>query len=604
MTSTAIEGPAYVGNYSRIGAEAAVGPYSVLGSSVTLRDGARTTRTVIDSSTHIGRSSIIEGAILGRSCDIRSHVHINEGVAIGDEVTIGAESVVMPDVRIYPYKEVESGSQIFESLIWESRASSRLFGKEAVSGLVNVDLTPEVAVRLASALGTALKRGARVVASRESPAACRMIKRAMISGLNSTGIDVADLRVLPAAVNRHLLKTEGYDVGLHVGTRASDPEVVEIRFFEQPGIQLTPALQKEIEKHFTRQELRRAAAGNVGAVGYPARVRESYALDLVSALDVEAIRARRFRLVVDYSYSASSFVLPLVLGPLGVEAVAAHGFSADRPGEAQEAADALDQSRRLVSAASADVGAVLDRAGERLYLIDELGNEIAPEKALLLFLRLLAGSGREGRVAFPVTTTALVEKMVAGSTLEVVRTRASLADLTAVAAEPGVVFAGAGGGGYVFPEFLPAYDAVASLCKLLELLAPDRAAALRARRRPAELDARPPHAPLPVVAEGPRHAAPHRAAQGAGDRSHGRDQADREGRLGDGAGRSGRAARPHLRRGRHRRGVGTARGGDAHDDRRDHGRRRERAAARRPSLKLRLTLPGSVALLRKPFVPK
>jgi mannose-1-phosphate guanylyltransferase/phosphomannomutase len=65
-----------------------------------------------------------------------------------------------------------------------------------------------------------------------------------------------------------------------------------------------------------------------------------------------------------------------------------------------------------------------------------------------------------------------VEKVVAGSTLEVVRTRASLADLTAVAAGPGVVFGAAGGGGYVFPEFLPAYDAVASLCKLLELLAP------------------------------------------------------------------------------------------------------------------------------------
>src|SRR5204862_4591004 len=133
----------------------------------------------------------------------------------------------------------ESGSQIFESLIWESRATSRLFGKEAVSGLVNVDLTPEVAVRLACALGTALKRGARVVASRESPAACRMIKRAMISGLNSTGIDVSDLRVLPAAVNRHLLKTESYEAGIHVGTSVSDPEVVEIRFFEPPGIQLT-----------------------------------------------------------------------------------------------------------------------------------------------------------------------------------------------------------------------------------------------------------------------------------------------------------------------------------------------------------------------------
>jgi mannose-1-phosphate guanylyltransferase/phosphomannomutase len=53
-----------------------------------------------------------------------------------------------------------------------------------------------------------------------------------------------------------------------------------------------------------------------------------------------------------------------------------------------------------------------------------------------------------------------------------VRTPASLAELTQYAAQDDVVFAGALGGGYVFPEFLPAYDAVASLCKLLELLAP------------------------------------------------------------------------------------------------------------------------------------
>ena len=51
------------------------------------------------------------------------------------------------------------------------------------------------------------------------------------------------------------------------------------------------------------------------------------------------------------------------------------------------------------------------------------------------------------------------------------RTPASLPELTRVAAEQGVIFAGAVGGGYVFPGFLAAYDAMASLCKLLELLA-------------------------------------------------------------------------------------------------------------------------------------
>jgi mannose-1-phosphate guanylyltransferase/phosphomannomutase len=470
-----IEGPAYIGNYCRIAPGATVGAYSVLSNSVTLRERTRTARSVIDASTHIGRSSLIEGAVIGRSCDIRAHVRIHEGVAVGDEVTIGSETVIMPGVRIYPYKEVESGSHITESLIWESRASTRLFGRDGVAGLVNVDLTPEVAVRIAAALGTALKRGARVAASRESAPACRMIKRAMITGLTSSGLDVADLRVLPAAVARHLLKTEGFESGFHVGTSQSDSEVVQIKFFEQPGIQLSPAMQKEMEKNFTRGELRRASFGDIGTISYPARVRESYAQDLLDGLDVEAIRGRGFRLVVDYGFSAASYVLPLLLGPLGVEAVSAHGFTTDRTDTgAALLREAIGQVKQLVPAVGADLGAILDRAAERLYLVDERGREVPVEQSLLLFLRLIGSNGRRGKLAFPITVTSQVDRLLEGSGLEVVRTPASLGDLTKAAAEDGVIFAGAVGGGYVFPEFLPAYDATASLCKLLELLAPVR----------------------------------------------------------------------------------------------------------------------------------
>jgi mannose-1-phosphate guanylyltransferase/phosphomannomutase len=467
-----VEGPAFLGNYCRISPEASVGPYSVLSAGVTLRERARIVRSVIDSTTHVGRSALVEGAVVGRDCDIRSHVRIQEGAAIGDEVVLGAQSVVLPGVRIYPYKEVESGAHIHESLIWESRATSALFGKDGVSGLINVDLTPEVAVRLAAALGTALKRGARVVASRESPGACRTIKRAMIAGLNSAGVDVADLRVLPSAVSRHLLRMHGYDAGFHVGVGQSDPETIQIRFFEQPGIQMTTALEKEVAKHFNRRELRRVPFADTGKVTYPARVRETYAQDLLTALDVEAIRARGFRIVVDYGNSGASFVLPLMLGPLGVEAVSAHGFSGDSPEPSATLRESITQAKRLVGAIGADLGAVFDRAGERLFLVDEESREIPVERALLLFLRLLGASGRRGKVAFPITVTSRVEELAAEHGLEVVRTPAAPAELTRAAAEEGVVFAGAVGGVYVFPEFLPASDAVASLCKLLELLAP------------------------------------------------------------------------------------------------------------------------------------
>jgi mannose-1-phosphate guanylyltransferase / phosphomannomutase len=467
-----IEGPAFLGNYCRIATDATVGPYSVLSSSVTLRERARTVASVIDASTHIGRSALIENAIVGRNCDIRAHVRIHEDVAIGDEVTIGAETVVMPGIRIFPFKEVESGSQVFENLIFESTASSHLFGQEGVSGLVNVDLTPDTALRIAAAMGTAMKRGERVVASRESAPACRMIKRAMISGLNSTGVNVADLRVLPAAVSRHLLKSHGYEAGFHVGLSSADPEAVKIQFYEHPGIEASTAFQKEIEKHFSRHELRRVGAAEVGSISYPARAREGYADDLLASLDVDTIRARGFRLVVDYGYSAASFVLPLVLGPLGVEAVAAHAFTPDLPrGETATLRGLVGQTKRLVGAIGADLGVVFDRAAERVYLVDDKAREIPVEQALLLYLRLIGTNGRRGKLAFPVTVTSQVERIVEGSGLEVIRTPASLTELTKAAAEDDVIFAGAVGGGYVFPEFLPAYDAIASLCKLLELLA-------------------------------------------------------------------------------------------------------------------------------------
>jgi mannose-1-phosphate guanylyltransferase/phosphomannomutase len=310
--------------------------------------------------------------------------------------------------------------------------------------------------------------------SREGTPACRIIKRAMISGLNSTGVNVADLRVLPSGVARHLLKSESFDAGVHVGVSPRDPEAIRIQFFEPPGIEMSSALQKEIEKHYTRQELRRMAASDVGSTTYPARVRESYAHDLLRALDPEAIRARGFRIVVDYGFSASSYVVPLVMGPLGVEVVSAHAFPTESDGLRLDLTEALGQTRRLVKAIGADLGAVFDRAGERLHLVDEEGTPIDGGRALLLYVGLLGAAGRQGRLAFPVTVSSEVERLAEQSGLEVVRTQSSLPALTKAATGEDVIFAASSGGGYVFPQFLPAFDATASLAHLLELLAPRR----------------------------------------------------------------------------------------------------------------------------------
>jgi mannose-1-phosphate guanylyltransferase/phosphomannomutase len=125
-----------------------------------------------------------------------------------------------------------------------------------------------------------------------------------------------------------------------------------------------------------------------------------------------------------------------------------------------------------VTVVGADLGIVMDAPGERILVIDERGELVPPEQTLLLLISLLARSGRNGSIALPVTSTSLAEEIAAGSALTVRRTPASLAALTKAAAEEGTVFAGGRRGGFVFPAFLPAYDAIASMCNLLELLAP------------------------------------------------------------------------------------------------------------------------------------
>src|SRR5690348_8967177 len=160
---------------------------------------------------------------------------------------------------------------------------------------------------------------------------------------------------------------------------------------------------------------------------------------MLGGLNYDAIRRRGFRLVDDYGYSGASNVLPLVLGPLGVEAVTAHAFESDVGHLPARLRETIEGATRLVQAVNADLGAVFDRSAERIYLIDERGSEVPPDQALLLYVRLLAANGYRGRVAVPINATSQVERLVSDG-LEIVRTGASLPELTRVSAEDGVVF--------------------------------------------------------------------------------------------------------------------------------------------------------------------
>ncbi len=470
-----ISGPAYIGNYAKIADTASIGKYTVLGNNVVVKDHAETRHSVIGSNTYIGASAKVLGAILGKNCDVKAGATCSEGVAVGDECVIGEQAYIAPDVKIYPFKSVESGAQIHSSIIWESRGSSQLFGKDGIVGLINVDITAELALRAAMAYGTVLKKGARVTTSRDAHPASRVIKRALICGLSSTSVVVRDLRVASSAINRFEVKNGSSQGGLHVRISSWDPEMIQIQVFEPPGVNLSEKRQKDIEKYYGRQDFRRAFYSEFGELEFPDRAMETYVRGLLNSWDAERIRSRAYRLVIDYSYSPASLTLPNILGDLGAEVLSMRAFNDQRHASlpAEELGANIQEVQRLVRTMEADMGVIIGPGAERVYIVDERGHEVPLEKALLLYVKLVAQhAGKGEKIVLPLTVTRLAEQLAGEFGVEVRRTKVSLPALAQAATEDGVVFAGSLGGGYIFPEFLPAFDAVMSLGKLLELLAP------------------------------------------------------------------------------------------------------------------------------------
>jgi mannose-1-phosphate guanylyltransferase/phosphomannomutase len=471
-----IDGPAIVGDYSRVEAGAHLAQYTVLGSNVRVGTDAFIERSVVHDNVYLGPGVRLRGAVVGRSSDLRRGARLEEGVVLGDECFVGEHAVINPGVKVYPFKTVEHGAIVNSSIVWESRGARNLFGRLGVAGLANVDISPELAVRLAMAYGTTMKKGSTVVASRDTSRAGRVLKRAMMVGLNASGVDVADLEVATIPVTRFGVRNEVAAGGLSVRLAPDDPQSVVIRFFDESGIDISEASQKKIERLFYREDYRRSLAGEIGDMRFPVRTPEYYTAQLMERIDVEATKGARFKVVLDYAYGAASFVMPNVLSKLGAEVLSVNPYASTRQSLTFDRWEHASHVSDLVKVSGAHLGAVIDTDGEYITFVDDNGHILSDDEGLMALLRLvLDDADRRGgpppTVALPVSVGRAVEAMCddAGATL--LWTKLSPAHLMEVASGPDVRFAASQEGGYIFPSFLPAYDAVASLVETLSLLA-------------------------------------------------------------------------------------------------------------------------------------
>ncbi len=468
--SVELHGPAVIGDNCVIGPGARLGQYCTLGRNVRVGDNAVIERSVVHDNTYLGSGVRIEGSVLGRGSDLRQGVRCEEGVVLGDECFVGAHAEISAGVKVYPFKTVEAGAIVNSSIVWESRGARSLFGRDGVRGLANVDISPELAVRLSMAWASTLEKGATVTSSRDTSRVGRVLKRAIMVGCNAAGVNVDDLEAATVPVTRFQVTSSTSTAGVTVRLAPDDPQSVVIRFFDAEGIDVDETTQRKIERLYHREDFRRVLAREIGDLGFPPRTLEHYTAALIDSVDLSAARSADLKLVLDYSYGTASFVMPNLLAKLEAEVLVVNPYantanvlSFDRPAAAARVAE-------LVRASGAHLGAVIDPGGEFVDVVDDRGHTLSHDEFLLVLLTLVTGANPRARVALPVAASGAAEEICRKSGAEILWTKLSASHLMEVARSEKVTLAASQSGGFIFPAFLPAFDGAATLVNLLALL--------------------------------------------------------------------------------------------------------------------------------------
>ena len=469
--SAHITGPVVIGKNCKIGAGASINEFCSIGDNCVVSSGSKIERSIIWSNTYIGKQSNINGTIIGRGVTAREKVFTGDGSIIGDKCFLGKQSQVNSNIKIWPEKKIESGAVVSLSLIWGGRWLGNIFGHDGISGLANIEMTPEFALKLGSAFGSYLDKGVIINTSRDNHPASRMINRAIICGLSSAGIETWDLRVIPEPVSRHATKNSIAQGGMHVRINPRDTRAIFIEFFDNNGININKVKERKIENIFSREDFRRSAIDEIGKINFPTRLTDNYTSNFLQSLNVKKIKNKAYKAVIDYGFSSSSTILPMLLGELGCETVSINAYIDSNREIQYEKKSQVKQLSKVVTTLGANLGILLDSDSESLFLIDEKGEFIDGKKLIILMSYLIFKAYPGANIAVPITAPSYLDRLAWDMGGKIIRTKTGRQYLMECAQTKQVIFAGNSRGGFIFPAFNSGFDAMYAFAKILELMA-------------------------------------------------------------------------------------------------------------------------------------
>jgi mannose-1-phosphate guanylyltransferase/phosphomannomutase len=471
VNADGLEGTVVIGDNSQVLGDVRIKD-SVIGRNCTIEAGVRLNRCIIWDNTYIKKGARITDSVICSNVRIGQGAVLEEGVIVADDTSVGDEALIKADVKIWPKKTIEAGAIVTSNMIWGEKWKKALFEGAIIKGLSNMELTPEFVAKLGCAYGTSLPKGSFVLAGRDSSPSSRMLKRCFVGGLLSAGINVRDMKMTSLPLLRYKLKTFGELGGVHFRQAQDDPALLEIVFLDGDGLDFSSNMGKNVERTFFKENFRRAHHTEPGVITDINNVGDFYREGFLRAVDRETLKKAACTVVIDFSFSPASQILPQLLNELGFSVIALNAYVDEGRGvQVKAKEEALAQLATIVSSLKAQAGFWLHPTAEAITLVDETGRIYSGVELLSLAVAMLMKSGQKGTIAVPVQAPSTIEQMAGQKRCQVIRTKSSDRAMLEASTSSEIVLTGTTDGRFAFPRFQAAFDGMFAIAKLMELAA-------------------------------------------------------------------------------------------------------------------------------------
>jgi phosphoglucosamine mutase len=343
--------------------------------------------------------------------------------------------------------------------------SKKLFGTSGIRGIVNKDLTLQLAVETGLAVATAIS-GGKVTIAHDTRTTATMIENAVVSGLLGGGAKVVKLGTIPTPVLAYATRQFKSNVGIMITASHNPPQYNGIKLFNPNTIAYTEEQEAKIGRFINRQQLRRQPYEKVGTT-----IAANIASHYINALTEISLR-KKWRVILDLGNGATYCIAPAIFEALGCK-VSTINAQPDGyfPGRGPEPdSESVSDLCKTVRQLGADVGFAYDGDGDRMVVVDEEGKFAPLDQILGAYAGHVVEKNKGGMVITTVEASMCVEEIVQRYGGSVSRTKVGDVAVAQEIKMREAVFGGEPCGAWISPKFHYCPDGVLSSVLLLEAL--------------------------------------------------------------------------------------------------------------------------------------